>query len=480
MSLQSAFEAYNRNELYPFHMPGHKRNVSRTGPCGNPYLQDYTEVEGLDNLYTASGILQESMEQAARLFGSPHCLYCVNGSTGGLLTAVFAVLRPGDTALVARNCHKSVYNGLALRQANVRFLMPDLDETTGIPGSIPPERVGDALEQDPNIRLVILTSPTYEGVLSDVASITALAHRKNIPVLVDEAHGAHLHFSQTFGIPGSAVDAGADLVVQSLHKTLPALTQTALLHGQGSLVPWERVRTFWSALQTSSPSYLLMESMDRCCGILEQHPEWFEEQAARISAFSQAMKELRHLSVLCKGMDSSEHHPSFFSFDPDKLVLCTHRTPLTGEALSRLLLREHGMQLEMASLHYALAMTSICDTPDALDRLAEALLYIDRSLEDAPGKPTSPSPLSLSLPLPDSVCCFSKGDNSLGTYTPLDSCTGRTALEFVYLYPPGIPVLVPGERISPQAVEYLQAAESAGLEIQTGRGRWDGTVRTSP
>lgn len=145
-----------------------------------------------------------------------------------------------------------------------------------------------------------------------MASITALAHRKNIPVLVDEAHGAHLHFSQTFGIPGSAVDAGADLVVQSLHKTLPALTQTALLHGRVLWSPGRESVRSGAALQTSSPSYLLMESMDRCCGILEQHPEWFEEQAARISAFSQAMKELRHLSRALQGNGFFGTSPVFF------------------------------------------------------------------------------------------------------------------------------------------------------------------------
>ena len=475
MTLQDVFNQYNQEGIYPFHMPGHKRNSQETGAPCNPYLQDYTEVEGLDNLYTASGKLKESMDHAAALWGSSHCLFGVNGSTGGIFTAVFAALSPGETALVARNCHKSVYNALSLRGAKAFLLSPPLDEGTGIPGSISPKDVVEALELHPEIRLVILTSPTYEGVISPVAAIAKTAHARGVPVLVDEAHGARLHFALWAGEPSfSAVDAGADLVVQSLHKTLPALTQTTLLHGQGSRIPWQRVKKYWASLQTSSPSYVLMESIDRCCHHLEASKERFLQHRQRLLAFSRKMNALSRLSILCKGKDSLENHPSFFAMDPDKIVMLTGSSSLTGQDIAQKMRREFSIQLEMASLIYALAMTSFCDTPEGFSRLETALLSMD-------AKAPSFSPCQKRLPpfpcgLGSTPCDFSLPERVSGERVQAEAAVGLRSLEAISPYPPGIPLLLPGEIVSREAVETLFAFQRAGLEVQSPGGLWDGRI----
>ena len=476
MTLKEEFEAYNSRGIYPFHMPGHKRNealLRSLGAIGNEssYSRDYTETEGLDNLYTASGILRESMDKAARLFGSDICWFLVNGSTCGLLTGIFSLLGQGETALIARNCHKAVYNALFLRGAKTEYLMPPVDPSTGIYGSIRPEDVEEALSRHPDIRLVVITSPTYEGVVSNVASIARICHSRGIPLLVDEAHGSHMRFSSFF--PESAVKAGADIVIHSVHKTLPSVTQTALLHinTKSGLVSPEVVRRYLTSFQTSSPSYIFMESIDACRHILEHHPELFSVYEERLSLFSERMKGLKRLSVVIKGTDTIESHPVFYAYDGGKIVISTIGTPLTGRDLELLLLRKYGLQLEMSSLTYAIAMTSICDTEEGFRRLGDALLAIDASIPAPGGEKLQAQPLiPPSLPLPKIFCSFSEAETLPGEYVKLEHAAGRVMKEFVIPYPPGIPVLAPGEVVSAEAISFLQKGIRAGLEIQCGSG----------
>ncbi len=480
MTLKSEFEKYNAKNIYPFHMPGHKRNeellrsLGATGD-GSPYSRDYTETEGLDNLYTASGILRESMDRASRLFGSDICWYLVNGSTCGLLTGIFSLLEEGETALIARNCHKAVYNALFLRKAKAKYLMPPVDPHTGIYGSIAPEEVEAALNYHPEIRLVVITSPTYEGVVSDISSISRICHSRGVPLLVDEAHGSHMHFSSFF--PKSALDGGADIVIQSVHKTLPSVTQTALLHIQteSGLVSPQKVYRYLTAFQTSSPSYIFMESIDTCLHIVENHPELFQLYTQRLLAFSDRMKSLRNLSVLLKGNDLPEKHPSFYGFDGGKIVILTKGTTLTGRALELLLLQKYNLQLEMSALSYGIAMTSICDTAEGFQRLGDALLEIDASLSSRPKSFSQDTGENFpcGLPLPKAACSFAEADSLPGEYVDLKSAAGRIIKEYIIPYPPGIPVLAPGEIITPEVITFLREGIKAGLEIQSGSGVLD-------
>ena len=248
------------------------------------YGLDITEIDGFDNLHQTVGILKREQEKAARLYGAEQTYFLVNGSTGGILSAIGAVTEKGGRLLMGRNCHKSVYHGAYLQELEVSYLYPELLEygmtgttavagtgngtiTGTIAGAVVPESVEEKLRKEPDIGAVLITSPTYEGVVSDVRKIAAIAHRYGKPLVVDEAHGAHFSLSSYF--PESAVHQNADLVIQSLHKTLPALTQTGVLHVSGERTDDNRVEEMLRIFQTSSPSYVLMAGIDRCVRLLD-------------------------------------------------------------------------------------------------------------------------------------------------------------------------------------------------------------------
>ncbi len=287
MSLTDALILYRDSGIYPFHMPGHKRNSFTYGfyaDCGT----DITEIDGFDNLHDANGILKDGMKKAAHLYGSQHTFYLVNGSTCGILTGISACTNRGDRILVARNCHKSVYNAIEINGLDPVYILPQTVNELGICGSISPESIEKALEQSPEIKLIIITSPTYEGVVSDINRIADIAHKKNIPLFVDEAHGAHFGFTE--GFPANSVSKGADIVVHSLHKTLPSPTQTALLHINGNIADITTVRRELSVFETSSPSYILMAGIDSCLEMLSKHSKTlFNEYKKRLKCFYEGM-----------------------------------------------------------------------------------------------------------------------------------------------------------------------------------------------
>lgn len=467
MDLLEKLGAYARSGACSMHMPGHKG----AGPGTElPWALDITEIGGFDNLHDAHGVLREAMDRAAGLWGSDRAFFLVGGSTCGILAGIAAAVNPGSTVLLPRECHKSVYNALELLDLVPVYLPVPADEAAGAAGSLPPETVAAALADHPEARLVIVTSPTYEGVVSDVAAIVDLAHAAGVPVLVDEAHGAHLGFSPAF--PTGAVAAGADVVIQSLHKTLPSLTQTALAHWRRGLVDGEALARYLTVFQTSSPSYLLMGSMDRCVGLLaERGREIFAAYEKNLAVFDRDILPLRKLRVLCHGGDALADHPAFYAFDPGKLVISTRGTSMTGPALMDTLRRDYGIELEMALGGYALAMTSICDTPETLGRLSAALLEIDRGLEAAPW-PDSPA----ACPIPPRRMGPRKARALPGGPAPLGDAVGRVAGEMVWAYPPGVPLLVPGEEVTEALARSLEEMSRRGVALHGERGRPPETV----
>ena len=287
MDLKQKLLQYGSEDIYPMHMPGHKRNLNMVS-MGEPYAIDITEIHGFDDLHDAKGALAHGMERAAKLFGSEETYYLVNGSSCGILAAITASVEKGDAVLVARNCHKSVYHALELYHLKPRYILPSMDDAFGICGSIMPEDIASALQRHPEVKAVILTSPTYEGIVSDVEAIASIVHGYGIPLIVDEAHGAHFSFSDMF--PKSALRLGADLVVQSLHKTLPSLTQTAVLHCNGNLVDRTKLHHRLEIFQSSSPSYIFMTSIDQCVSLLEtQGPALFQAYEERLLRFPEIL-----------------------------------------------------------------------------------------------------------------------------------------------------------------------------------------------
>lgn len=295
--LQTELEALAAQRT-PLHMPGHKRSQAPAPGLGC-FAWDLTEIPGSDDLHNATGILAAAMQRTAALCGAARSWYLVNGSTVGLLAAIRALAPFGGEVVCARNCHKAVYHALELNHLTAHWLVPPIDAAFGIYGSITPAQVQAALAAHPRAACVILTSPTYEGVLSDISGIAAACHAHGVPLLVDEAHGAHyLPLAVKHGWQGGALAAGADVVVQSPHKTLPSLTQTALLHRQGDLVCDTALQRELDVFETSSPSYPLLASLDGCTGLLrEQGDALFAAWRARLTRFDAAIKPLKHMQV---------------------------------------------------------------------------------------------------------------------------------------------------------------------------------------
>lgn len=457
LSLTQRLEQYSQSPALPFHMPGHQRQALHSPAL--PWALDITEIQDFDDLHDPGGILAESMGRAARLWGAKGSRYLVNGSTGGILAALHAALPPGGQILVARNCHKAVYHGLELLNLTPVFLQPPLDPDFGVAGALPVETVAAALEAHPGIQALILPSPTYEGVLSDVAGLCRLCHSRGVAVLVDEAHGAHLGFPP---FPTGAVDAGADVVLQSLHKTLPSLTQTAILHWQGTLVDPDRLARSLGVFQTSSPSYPLLASMDGCVRLLEGEKDTlFPGWARRLADLDEKIGGLKSLRVLCHGRDRLENHPLFFGFDPSKLVISTRGTDRTGPALMGQLRRDFHLELEMAAADYATAMTGLGTTVESLNALADALLSIDATLSTAPAA-SVPAPPAI----PRRVLPAGEALNRPTQALPLNRAGGRVAAEYLWAYPPGIPLVVPGEEVGEELAPLCARYEGAGISLK--------------
>jgi len=354
-------------------MPGHKQNAEHLIP-GLPYDLDLTEIHGFDDLHNPNGVLLETSKMAADLYGSKYAFPLVNGSTVGILAAIGAHTTRGDKILVTRKNHWSIENAAALFGLTPIFIEPTIDEMSGIDNSVDLGTIGTTVENNPEIKLVVVTSPSYEGVLSDIESIADIVHRHNIPLLVDSAHGAHLGFSQ--GFPDSAVHAGADMVVMSLHKTLPALTQCSVLHLCSERGKHDETKRLLYTLQTSSPSYLLMSSIDSCIRLIaKDKDQLFREYEQNLNRFSNNIKSLRTLFVLCNGNDIS--HCGFYDFDPGKLVIVTKNAAMSGNDLAQILRVEYKIEIERVCDNHVIAMTSICDTPEGFSRLASALVAID-------------------------------------------------------------------------------------------------------
>ena len=370
----------NRSGIYPMHMPGHKRNRGYL-PSDFPLGLDITEIHGFDDLHNPKGLLWDTAELAASLYGSNKAFLLINGSTAGILAAIGSFTGRGDKILVTRNCHWSVKNAAELFGLEVLYIEAETDKQTGVPLSADPSAVKNALKQSADIRLVVVTSPSYEGVISDISSIAQIAHKQNIPLFVDSAHGAHLGIVDGFG--HSAVKSGADVVVMSLHKTLPAMTQCSLLHACSERADVKRLQHFLSIFQTSSPSYVLLASIDSCLRLLEADSKGlFAVYEKNLSQFGENIKPLKNLSVLWYDKIPG----GVFSYDKSKIVICSkdasgkNATQMSGFELMEILRSEYKIELEKACDDYAIAMTSICDSSEGFSRLAEALREIDLKL----------------------------------------------------------------------------------------------------
>jgi arginine/lysine/ornithine decarboxylase len=484
---------HSESDIYPYHMPGHKRRPFGMLP-GELSRIDITEIDGFDNLHQPEGILDGLQREAAGLYGAEESFYLVNGSTCGILSAVSCALPEGGHILIARNCHRSAYHGIYLRGLRATYLYPPYLEEYGIYDALEPEEVRRALEREPDIGAVLVVSPTYEGRISDIRAIADIVHERGIPLIVDEAHGAHLGLAD--GFPKNSCQQGADLVIHSVHKTLPALTQTALLHVNGQRIDRGLLRRFLRIYQSSSPSYLLMAGIDnalRYVGL--QGQEAFGAFRQRFEAMLDRLRGCRHLRFLTDTGDRQ---------DTGKLLIATKQSGLTGKQLYDILLGRYHLQPEMAYTGFVLAMFTVNDGEEAYRRMTEALLAIDGALEEgmahtpekrAEGRAAEAAGSGEYRPGAGALCGEGAGESAghgrnRGTgrsgaiplakawdmpteQIALAESEGRYIGEFINLYPPGVPLLVPGERMTGELIGKISEAEEQGLEVQ-GVGRRKG------
>ncbi|MCR5249690.1 MAG: aminotransferase class I/II-fold pyridoxal phosphate-dependent enzyme [Lachnospiraceae bacterium] len=452
--LREQLEEYAGSGMLPFHMPGHKRLLP-----GEFFRTDVTELKATDDLHAPEGILKEAQERAARLYGADHTFFLVNGSTAGVLAAMSAGVRKGAKILMQRASHRSAYHAVILRELRPVYLygaksgavgeasaaaghpLPE----AGDPGVVSAEELETALVRNPDAEAVFLTSPTYEGYSADLERAAQLCHARGIPLIVDAAHGAHFGFHPA--LPESAVQAGADLVIMSVHKTLPSPTQTALLHMQGELINPERVQAFLSIYQTSSPSYPLMAAIDDCMEYLEKGGSaiW-EEFLARRAFLDRMLKETAYIRI-----DSTE---------PCKLLLY----PEDGQSGIQLAeaLREHGIEPEMSLPAYVLLILSVMDTEEMYGKLAEAVHDCDRAY--ALRKSIFP-PLRFQCLKGREKLRLSEAWEAEREQVSEEAAEGRISAAFVMAYPPGRPILVPGERITGEHLDEIRKLRAAGCVL---------------
>lgn len=507
MELYDRLREYVSSDFYPWHMPGHKRRLIE---FDNPFSIDITEIDGFDDLHHPEGILKDAMEEAAAIYGSEKTYFLVNGSSCGILAAISAAVKPGGKLLMARNCHKSAYHGALLQQAEVIYLYPKL-EKEGFYGAVQDADVEAALKENPEICAVMLVSPGYEGVVSDIKAIAQTAHAYGCALLVDEAHGAHFPFASGF-FPASALDKGADVVIQSLHKTLPSLTQTALLHlgkGSSARLRTELVELYLRIYQSSSPSYILMASIDRCIHLMagdagkQLMAEYVNDLFTARSCLRERLQTLK--------LYEPEQMLDFY--DPSKFVIVIPESGsdgiekqdgpeknlkekvfdirLDGNWLAQTLRCEYHLEPEMNTDRYLILMSSPADTEEGFRRMVKALLEIDQQLKDRIGmqsgnvqkkqeKQEESDTLKNSgiqqdekelkwakLPrkAPENVMKSAVASAMNGEWIPVSQAMGRICHDFIYIYPPGIPLLVPGERIGKKELDVIGAYRIHGLKV---------------
>lgn len=512
----SKLDKYKDENIVPMHMPGAKRNKELIelymGDMGNPYEKDITEINGFDNMHNAETIIKDAFDEAAELYGADESWYLVNGSTAGNMSAICGVTHKNDVVIMARNCHISVYNAVILNELNPVYIYPEYDEEYGYYKGITLKEIKVIVDKyssdhDRNdIKAVILTSPTYEGNVSDIKSIAEYLYQYNIPLIVDEAHGAHFNFSESF--PQSAVKSGADVVINSVHKTLPSLTQTAIMHINYGIVDVERIRRYWNIYQSTSPSYILMSSIARSLSIVKNDGDkLFAEYVDKLTILRNGLSELKHIRLINTD-------------DISKLVLGYK----DAKWLYDTLFYKYKIQLEMSSIKYVIAMTSIFDSQEYYDRFLAALKEIDEELDNR----VLAALKEIDEEIDESISKYDRedilnskvdkdldnrfnsihngeADNRLNYSSinnqdngnkinvvdfrdeqaltiaeafnrrDLSGCDeiqmnnekiyGKISGESVYVYPPGIPILCPGEVITRKIIAILEAAGEAGLEV---------------
>lgn len=468
----------------PFYAPGHKRGRGIPQPLAellgaSVFRADLPELPDLDNLFAPEGVIQEAQALAAAAFGAEQTWFLVNGSTAGVMAAILATCGTGERIILPRNIHQSAIAGLVLSGAIPIFVNPDYDPDTDLAYSITPKAVAAALQKYPDAKAVMMVYPTYQGVCGDVRAIAQIVHQHNIPLLVDEAHGPHFAFHPD--LPPSALSVGADLTVQSTHKVLGAMTQASMLHIQGNRLNRERLNKALQIVQSTSPSYLLLASLDAARQQIALHGEQLMTQTLRLADIArQRISQISGLSIL-----EPRRTPGFLALDRTRLTVKVSELGLSGFEADEIFLEQLGVIAELPTLQHLTFIISLGNTQTDIEQLVQAFTTLTRenyrsnsatSLDQVFQRWKSellfihPSSFILHPELSPRDAFFAPTET-----VPIDQTLDRISAELVCPYPPGIPALMPGEMINPAALEYLQQVLNLGGNIT---GCSDPTLKT--
>nr|WP_139492657.1 aminotransferase class I/II-fold pyridoxal phosphate-dependent enzyme [Brevibacillus dissolubilis] len=460
--LYDALVQHAKKRPHSFHVPGHKMGASFDRTAKEHFQSllalDVTELSGMDDLHQPEGIIAEAQALAAEAYGAEETRFLIGGSTVGNIAAIMAVCRPGDKILVQRNCHKSVYNGIIMARAEPVYIVPAVDPKTGVATCVRRDDVERTLQAHPDAKAVFLTNPTYYGMGVDLEKMAVTVHRFGIPLLVDEAHGAHYGFHPA--LPLSAMQSGADLSVQSTHKMGTSMTMSSMVHVQGERIDRARLYRALAMIQSSSPSYPLMASLD----VSRRHMvlEGAKEIDRLLPALSRLRERIRHLPWLYTPTVEDRNRNVYSTLDPLKLLLSLRTKQHTGYQLQSLL-ESQAIYPELAHPDHILLAASVGTTEDDLDKLAHVLEKIEYHTEQV--HTIFQAGILASSFLQESVTPMHEALDAEKKTVSLAEAVGAVCAEMVIPYPPGIPLLVPGERITRETIAVLQELRGSGARF---------------
>lgn len=436
-----------------FHMPGHKgKNTLINWGEFIPYI-DTTEVEGMDNLLEPRGIIDESQRLAAEVFGAKATLYGVNGSTGSNYIALATITKPGDKVLIQRNCHKSIYNALILNRLNPIYMYPNYNENYNVLTGIRPEDIDQIMTEQPDIKAVVLTYPNYYGVCSDLTKIAEIIHKHGKVLMVDEAHGPHMGFSDK--LPISALKAGADIVIHSTHKTLPSFTQTSMIHVGSDRIDLNKLRDRYQLYTTTSPSYLFTLSNEIAVSYMDTGGR--ERLDYNVEKCKEVVKRLNAIDRV----EVFEGDPTDGTIhDKDITKILISIDGIRGSQIKKRLRTEYNIRLEMSDYYYALILTSLMNEDEEYEKLIAA---VEDMAKNSPHEEINY--VNINMPTPKIVINPAQAYYGKKEQVELKDAIGKLAAAPIIPYPPGIPLIVPGEEFTKEIYEHILFLEENGLEI---------------
>lgn len=439
-------------DLISFHMPGHKlgKIYNRLGYLDiveNIYKMDTTEIYGTDNLHSPEGVIKQSLERASKVFNSTKTYYLINGSTCGIQAAIMSVCQPKDKIIVNRDCHQSVINSCILGDIEPIYIIPKIDKENNIGEGVDINTVLNAIDMNLDAKAILLTYPTYYGRVFNLEQVCNYANERGIVVIVDEAHGSHLGLSNR--LPKTALEQGADIVIQSTHKTLPSFTQSSMLHIKGDKIDLSRLESILKIIESSSPSYILMSSLEVAIDIYDKHgKKLMDELLDDINNFVYDIKDDKYIEV-------------YNNDDKTKIFISLKKLGITGYKLDEILRNKYNIQVELSNYYGVLLICTIGNSSDDFMKLSKALRNIMLQNSKQSALVNIKYPISIPKKVLNPRDAFYSTKDKVNIYESIGKISG----EYIIPYPPGISLISPGEVITKEVIDYIKFCKDKGMNV---------------